>query len=124
MYRLVRCRFEWYLHDGCLISVTGAIFIFITASSPNRASIGATNGLSQVRLLISSLESNPCSCVWQVTVSVMRAIGPAMANSLFSLSMENGYCGGCLVYYVLLFIVFVSLYVGCLLPRHIHTDRH
>jgi hypothetical protein len=28
----------------------GAIFIFITAASPNRASLGATNGLSQVRL--------------------------------------------------------------------------
>ena len=58
-----------------------------------------------------------------MTVSVMRAIGPAMANSLFSLSMEKGYCGGYLVYYVLLFLVSVSLYVGSLLPRHIHTDR-
>jgi hypothetical protein len=29
----------------------GAIFIFISAASPNRASLGATNGLSQVRFL-------------------------------------------------------------------------
>ncbi len=58
-----------------------------------------------------------------MTVSVMRAIGPAMANSLLSLSIEKGYCGGYLVYYILLFVVFVSLYVGWLLPRHIHTDR-
>lgn len=30
---------------------SGAIFIFISAASPNRASLGATNGLSQVRFL-------------------------------------------------------------------------
>ena len=31
-----------------IIRVTGAVFIFIANSSPNRASLGATNGLSQV----------------------------------------------------------------------------
>jgi ABC-type anion transport system duplicated permease subunit len=36
---------------------SGAIFIFISAASPNRASLGATNGLSQVRFLyVSPLE--------------------------------------------------------------------
>ena len=36
---------------------SGAIFIFISAASPNRASLGATNGLSQVRFLyVSALE--------------------------------------------------------------------
>lgn len=57
-----------------------------------------------------------------MTVSVMRAIGPAVANSLFSLSIEKGYCGGYFVYFVLVFFVFVSLYVGWLLPRNIRTD--
>jgi len=33
--------------DPCLF-LLGAIFIFISAASPNRASLGATNGLSQV----------------------------------------------------------------------------
>jgi len=37
--------------------VTGAIFIFIAAASPNRASLGATNGLSQVRLRLFELGS-------------------------------------------------------------------
>jgi len=58
-----------------------------------------------------------------MTVSVMRAIGPALANSLFSLSIEKGYCGGYLVFYILMLIVVVSIYVGWLLPRHIETDR-
>ncbi|KAF9522054.1 major facilitator superfamily multidrug-resistance, DHA1 sub-family, partial [Crepidotus variabilis] len=79
----------------------GAIFIFIAAASPNRASLGATTGLSQV------------------LVSVTRAIGPAMANSLFSFSMEKGYLGGYFVYYILLVITGFCIYVGWLLPRHI-----
>jgi len=82
----------------------GAIFIFITAASPNRASFGATNGISQM------------------TVSVMRAIGPATANSLFSLSIEKGYCKGYFVYYILMLFVLAALYVGWLLPRHIRTN--
>ncbi|KAF8150888.1 member of major facilitator superfamily multidrug-resistance, DHA1 sub-family [Crassisporium funariophilum] len=88
----------------CLSLSYGAIFIFISAASPNRASLGATNGLSQM------------------TVSIMRAIGPAAANSLFSLSIEKNYLGGHLVYYVLLAVVGVALFIGSLLPRHIWTD--
>ena len=52
----------------------------------------------------------------------MRAIGPALANSLFSFSIEKGYCGGYLVYYILVLLVLVSLYVASLLPRHTRTD--
>ncbi|KAG6853476.1 hypothetical protein C0991_004092 [Blastosporella zonata] len=77
----------------------GAIFIFIAAASPNRASLGATNGLSQM------------------TVSMMRAIGPAAANSLFSLSIEKDYMNGYLVYYILTAVVGVAMYFASLLPR-------
>ena len=52
----------------------------------------------------------------------MRSIGPALANSLFSLSIEKGYCGGYFVYYILILIVVVSLYVGSLLPRRTRAD--
>ncbi|KAF9035135.1 major facilitator superfamily multidrug-resistance, DHA1 sub-family, partial [Panaeolus papilionaceus] len=76
----------------------GAIFIFITAASPNRASFGATNGLSQM------------------TVSVMRAVGPALANSLFSLSIEHKYLGGYLVYFSLLGVTAAALVLASLLP--------
>ncbi|KIM36642.1 hypothetical protein M413DRAFT_448986 [Hebeloma cylindrosporum] len=82
----------------------GAIFIFIANASPNRASIGATNGVSQM------------------TVSIMRAIGPAAANSLFSVSMDKGYLGGYLVYYILLFVVCISLVIASMLPRHVWSD--
>ncbi|KAJ7760704.1 member of major facilitator superfamily multidrug-resistance, DHA1 sub-family [Mycena maculata] len=77
----------------------GAVFIYISAAAPNRASLGATNGLCQL------------------SVSLMRAIGPAVANSLFSLSMEKEYMGGWLVYYVLLATTCVALWVAAQLPR-------
>jgi hypothetical protein len=83
------------------MSQTGAIFIYIAAASPNRASLGGTNGLSQM------------------TVSIMRAIGPAAANSLFSLSIEKDYLGGWLVYYALMGLVGVSMIVASMLPRQI-----
>lgn len=54
----------------------------------------------------------------QMSVSIMRAIGPAAANSLFSISIE-GYMGGYLVYYVLLSVVCISLVFASMLPRHV-----
>ena len=50
----------------------------------------------------------------------MRAIGPAAANSLFSLSIEKGYLQGQLVYYVLVVISSAALAFGTLLPQQIN----
>lgn len=41
--------FEWHA-SNIAITTSGAIFIYIAKASPNRASLGATNGLSQVSL--------------------------------------------------------------------------
>ena len=46
----------------------------------------------------------------------MRTIGPASVNSLFSLSIEKGYLGGHLVYYVLVAITGVALALSSMLP--------
>ncbi|KIY43434.1 MFS general substrate transporter [Fistulina hepatica ATCC 64428] len=76
----------------------GAVFIFISDASPNRASLGATNG------------------VCQMSVSIMRALGPAVSNTLLSLTMKHNWMGGYFVYFVLLIIVGVALFVASLLP--------
>jgi len=55
-------------------------------------------------------------------VSIMRAIGPAVASSLFSISMEHTLLGGYLVYFVLLFLSVLALIVGSMLPRHIAPE--
>jgi hypothetical protein len=49
----------------------------------------------------------------------MRAIGPASATSLFSLSLAEGYLGGGLVYAVLLGISLVAIALGTTLPRQV-----
>ncbi|KAH9856495.1 MFS general substrate transporter [Lenzites betulinus] len=85
----------------------GCVFIFITASSPNKASLGSVNGLAQM------------------LVSVMRTIGPASANSLFALSIDekHHYMGGYFVYYALSALVCVALAIGTLLPERTMSDE-
>lgn len=83
------------------------MFIFITASAPNKASLGSVNGLAQM------------------LVSVMRTVGPATANSLFALSIDeqHHYMGGFFVYYALAALVCVALAVATLLPERTMSDE-
>ena len=91
-----------HLHRGGnnLVSFfrSGVIFMFITASSPNKRSLGATNGLSQM------------------TVSIARAIGPALSTSLFSFSVENNIIGGFGVYVVFATLSVLALWLATCLP--------
>jgi hypothetical protein len=57
--------------------------IFVTSAAPSKTSLGTLNGISQT------------------TVSVIRAIGPATATSLFAVSIEKHLLGGWFVYAVL-----------------------
>lgn len=101
----------WYLValQVVLMSSTtfayGISFMYITAASPNRASVGATNGFAQV------------------IVSIMRAVGPAAANSAFSISIEKQYLGGNLVYCVMASMVCMAIGVGVLLPRNMYVNQ-
>ncbi|KAI9511617.1 member of major facilitator multidrug-resistance DHA1 sub-family [Russula earlei] len=81
-----------------LASCYGCVFISISAASPNRASLGATNGIAQL------------------LVSITRAIGPAAATSLFSLSLAEGYVSGGMVYLVLLGVSLATIVFGTTLP--------
>ncbi|KAK7019729.1 hypothetical protein VNI00_017968 [Paramarasmius palmivorus] len=97
---------------GCILVLAvimdmayGAIFMFVTASAPSRSALGATNGLSQM------------------AVSTARAIGPAMATSMFAMSVQEGWVGGYAVYIV--FIVLSVFAVGGLavrLPKEIWEE--
>ncbi|KAI9513009.1 MFS general substrate transporter [Russula earlei] len=81
-----------------LASCYGCVFMAISVASPNRASLGTTNGMAQL------------------LVSIMRAIGPAAATSLFSLSLAEGYVGGGMVYLVLLGVSLATIAFGTTLP--------
>jgi len=89
----------------CLVFRAGAIFMFITASAPNKRSLGATNGLSQM------------------TVSIARAIGPALSTSLFSFSVENNILGGFGVYVIFAILSVLALLLAIRLPFKV-WDQH
>jgi hypothetical protein len=72
--------------------------LFIRAAAPNRASLGATNGIIQV------------------VVAGARITGPASAASVFSYSMQGGH-DAWLVYYFLLAIAFLAVVASLFLPR-------
>ncbi|KAH7884488.1 major facilitator superfamily domain-containing protein [Phlebopus sp. FC_14] len=74
------------------------VFIYIAAASPNRGSLGATNGIAQM------------------FVSIMRSIGPASATSMFSLSIQAPNRAW-FVYYYLMTLVFIASGASLLLPR-------
>ena len=85
---------------------SGAVFIFIAAAAPNKASLGTTNGFAQL------------------SVSIMRAVGPALASSMYSLSIDEDhhYMNGGLVYYVTVAMGLGAIWAGSLLPKHPFKD--
>jgi predicted benzoate:H+ symporter BenE len=74
--------------------------MYISSAAPNKRSLGATNGIAQM------------------TVSIQRSVGPALAASLFAFSLDNDILGGNFAYVVLLGIVGIGLGVATRLPRN------
>ncbi|KAG1864914.1 major facilitator superfamily domain-containing protein [Suillus subluteus] len=93
-----------YLLVGLQLPRLRVVFMYISASAPNRASIGATNGLAQT------------------VVSVIRAIGPALVNSAYSLSIEKQLLGGNMAYWLMAGMVCIAIGVGSALPRRLWCE--
>ncbi|KAG1858891.1 major facilitator superfamily domain-containing protein [Suillus subluteus] len=81
-----------------LIMCYPSLALFVRTAAPNRASLGATNGIAQMFL------------------AGARIIGPASAASVFSYSMQEGH-NAWLVYYFLTAIACLAVGVSLLLPR-------
>lgn len=79
----------------------GSIQIIIADSAPSRAALGATTGLAQA------------------LGSVGRAMGPTVASSLFSVSLEWQIMGGNMVYVVLSGLALVGMRLAFLLPKEV-----
>ena len=88
--------------------LAGAVSVFIATASPNKASLGATNGLAQL------------------SVAIMRAIGPALVSSIYSLSIDEDhhYMNGGLVYYMTVTVSLGAIWVGSLLPKNPWKDKN
>ncbi|KAG2106645.1 major facilitator superfamily domain-containing protein [Suillus discolor] len=81
-----------------LIMCFPCITLFVRAAAPNRASLGATNGIAHM------------------AVAVARIIGPASAASVFSYSLQEGH-NAWSIYYFLTALVFLAVGTALLLPR-------
>lgn len=79
--------------------------MFVTSSAQNKRALGATNGLSQM------------------SVSIVRAIGPALATSLFSFSVEKNILGGYGVYPLLTSMTIVALTLAARLPSRTWPEQ-
>ena len=77
----------------------GVTLIYVNSSAPNRASIGATNGIAQV------------------FISAVRGIGPSAVNSAFALGIQRHVMGGYFAYWVMAGMAVVSLTVVSALPK-------
>ncbi|KAG6330572.1 hypothetical protein ID866_8516 [Astraeus odoratus] len=78
-----------------------SILMYVTASAPNRRSLGAINGLAQT------------------TASIVRAIGPASATSLFAYSLQHNLMGGYAVYAVAIAFAALATRLGKALPEEV-----
>jgi hypothetical protein len=76
----------------------------VTSSAPNKRSLGATNGLAQT------------------IASFARAIAPAAAAGMFSLSVEKNYLGGYAVYVFWILLACMTLLVAIRLPEKAWDD--
>ncbi|KAG2138615.1 major facilitator superfamily domain-containing protein [Suillus bovinus] len=90
-----------------LVMCYPCITLFVRAAAPNRASIGATNGITQM------------------VVGVARMLSPASAASVFSYSLQEGH-DAWLIYYFLIAIAFLAVGTALLLPRDpsVWEDRY
>jgi hypothetical protein len=82
---------------------SGCIYIYITAASPNKRSLGATNGLSLT------------------LVSVGRMLAPVMANSLLAFSIQYQILWGYAAYIVLILLTIGGIGLASKLPRTLNS---
>ncbi|KAM6504144.1 Major facilitator superfamily domain containing protein [Amanita muscaria] len=96
---MICCLFAFALSlRAVTIMSYGCIFVYVNTSSPNKSSLGATNGIAQT------------------VVSVARAIGPGLATSLFALSLQKNVLGGYAAYAFLFLFSCISLLFAVRLP--------
>ncbi|KAG0709382.1 major facilitator superfamily domain-containing protein [Suillus ampliporus] len=83
---------------------SATIFVFITTSAPAKNVLGAINGLGQT------------------SASISRAVGPALATSLFAFSKEHNLLYGNAVFVILIMVAGVLRWLASQLPDEIQ-DR-
>jgi len=108
---VVLSRWVWIiltLQLGCWVIIGmgySCMFMYVTASSPSPSHLGSVNGLAQT------------------VVSFVRALGPAGATTLFSLSVVKGWMGGYFVFWFFMGMNFGVLGCALLLPADVKLNK-
>lgn len=92
------------VHTPCRLHL-GCTFIYITSSVESPRALGSVHGIGQT------------------TASLARALGPAMATSLFAYTLQNDWLGGLGVYVVLVALSLCSLPLAYKLPENAWEHR-
>ena len=82
---------------------TGCVYMYITAASPNKRSLGATNGLAQT------------------LVSIGRIVTPVLASSLLSFSIQYHIAWGYAAYIMLVFLAIGGIGLASQLPKRLNS---
>ncbi|KIM39402.1 hypothetical protein M413DRAFT_29551 [Hebeloma cylindrosporum] len=83
----------------------GSLQVVLVENVPENGPMGTVNGVAQM------------------LGSGMRSIAPTFASSLFSISLQRGFAGGNMVYYILLAMTFVASRLSILLPKQNNAKR-
>ncbi|KAH9948712.1 MFS general substrate transporter [Amylocystis lapponica] len=86
---------------GATFMTWGCIFMYISDAAPSRTALGLTNGIAQT------------------TASTVRALAPATASSLFSVSVQRRIAGDTLVYWLLCAVTAGGMVASAWLPREL-----
>jgi len=81
----------------------GCVYMYITAASPNKRSLGATNGLAQT------------------LVSIGRILTPILASSLLSFSIQYHILWGYAAYIALIFLAIGGIGLASQLPTRLNS---
>ncbi len=76
-----------------------AIQVLIVQSAPDPAVLGTVNGLAQM------------------LSSGLRGVAPALASSLFSMTLDRNLAGGFMVYIIMSMLALMAVGSGCMIPR-------
>ena len=85
--------------------IIGTMYIYVSSATPNKRSLGAVNGLTQV------------------VTSIQSVVGPAAADQLFAFSLTYNVLGGNFAYVVLVCVACVALGVSTRLPKNSWAHR-
>ncbi|ETW87073.1 major facilitator superfamily [Heterobasidion irregulare TC 32-1] len=85
--------------NSMLFLCYGTMQLYLVDSAPSKSAYGTTNGIAQM------------------TASLCRSVSPALASSLYAISLEHNLLGGSMVFCILWIITLAGVFASLHIPR-------